>query len=771
MTELFADSAVSALVAATIKASALLGFATVVQAMLHRRASAATCHLVWTLAIGSVLLLPLASIMLPRWAVVVPTRATAAEVAEARAGTPVQTASPPMPSGASVEHVPAAEQASGVPWSIAMGVAYLAGVLVMLIRLARQRLAMRQFARGATAVSDARWTRLLRECACRMGVVRPLRLLRSRVPSVPLAFGIRRPSIVVPDMADTWPDDRRRAVILHELAHVARHDCLTQTVASAACAIYWFHPAAWWVARRMRIERELACDDRVIAAGTHARDYARHLLEIAYSLGRHGAPALAVSMARPRQLEGRLLAAVDDARNRSVPDVRVRAGSAAIAAVLLLPLAMAAPAGEAAGGNDEPRAVPAAASVVRDEHQVLPRYHETVEAPLKESARHVLSAAAALAQEALPGTWEIRPAKSEGTVRLRLVEVNSSSESNIPVERLEGLTAAHLAGEGGPIQFRLRRDAGTFTFEGVLRRGVGAGTFSFTPDPKFPEEMARRGFSRPSAREQYQMARHDIGYAFLEELNTQGYAKPQTADIVRAGQHGVDATYLRDMGALGYRLGSLQPLIELRDHGVTPRYVRELADLGYEGLPADELRRARDHGVTPEYVRAMGEAGYGSMPIETLIKARDHGVTPDFVKGLRDAGHDKVSLDQLVRVRDHGVTPDYTNEMRQLGYAVSLDDLVRARDHGVTTAFVREMVALGYKDLPLAALVRLRDHGVTPEYAGAVKALGYEGLSPDDLVTLRDHGLTADRIRAANARAGTRLSVDLLKALAAGGGR
>ena len=270
MTELFADSAVSALVAATIKASALLGFATVVQAMLHRRASAATCHLVWTLAIGSVLLLPLASIMLPRWAVVVPTRATAAEVAEARAGTPVQTASPPMPSGASVEHVPAAEQASGVPWSIAMGVAYLAGVLVMLIRLARQRLAMRQFARGATAVSDARWTRLLRECACRMGVVRPLRLLRSRVPSVPLAFGIRRPSIVVPDMADTWPDDRCRAVILHELAHVARHDCLTQTVASAACAIYWFHPAAWWVARRMRIERELACDDRVIAAGTVA---------------------------------------------------------------------------------------------------------------------------------------------------------------------------------------------------------------------------------------------------------------------------------------------------------------------------------------------------------------------------------------------------------------------------------------------------------------------------------------------------------------------
>ena len=136
---------------------------------------------------------------------------------------------------------------------------------------------------------------------------------------MPMAFGTRRPSILIPAIADTWPDDRRRAVVLHELAHVARYDCLTQTLAFAACAMYWFHPAVWWVARRLRIERELACDDRVIAAGTQPREYAGHLLEIAYSFGGHRAPALAVSMARPRQLEGRMLAALDAARNRAFP--------------------------------------------------------------------------------------------------------------------------------------------------------------------------------------------------------------------------------------------------------------------------------------------------------------------------------------------------------------------------------------------------------------------------------------------------------------------
>ena len=103
------------------------------------------------------------------------------------------------------------------------------------------------------------------------------------------------------------------------MAHVARRDCLTQMLASVACAVYWCHPAVWWIASRLRIERELACDDRVIAAGTDARDYAGHLLEIAYAFGRRRAPALVVSMARPRQLEGRMLAALDDDRNRTSP--------------------------------------------------------------------------------------------------------------------------------------------------------------------------------------------------------------------------------------------------------------------------------------------------------------------------------------------------------------------------------------------------------------------------------------------------------------------
>jgi beta-lactamase regulating signal transducer with metallopeptidase domain len=775
MTMFFVDPVASAIVSIIVKTSVLLGIAAMLHGVMNRRTSAAMRHLVWTLAVLGVLLLPIASLVLPEWAVM--TRTAPANVGDAagvgdRIEEPAGIAQSFVSLAGRVESPITTAPAVKVSWSIVIAGTYAAGVLVMLIHLARQRWMVRRLAREATDVQGKEWTHALSECAASMGVRRVVRLLRSRECSMPLAFGTRRPAILIPAMADTWPEDRRRAVLLHELAHVARYDCLTQGLACAACTVYWFHPATWWIARRLRIERELACDDRVIAAGAQAREYAGHLLEIAYSLGKERAPALAVTMARPRQLEGRMLAVLDDARNRSVPAARARVAGAGIAAVLLLAIASATSKVVAVQPEANRASATAPPVLALEREEVFVTQLKAAEWPVIEPARRLVRAVAhviGIVQNALPGTWEIRATSTEGRIQLRLVEWNSSSSSIVPIERLEGLTAAALAGTGGPVQFQLRRDAGTFVFEGVVRNGVGAGTFSFKPDSIFPSELAKRGFAVPTALEQYQLARHDIGYAFVDELKAQGYQETRTSELVRAGHHGVNVPYLRDMGALGYRLGTLAQLITLRDHGVTPDYVRELSDQGYKGLSADGLRQARDHGITPDYVRAMRDAGYGALTMDQLIKARDHGVTPEFVGGLATAGYRKLPLDQLIRVRDHGVSPEYVRDMRQLGHSVAVEELIRARDHGVDVEFVRGMASLGYAGQPLDSLIRLRDHGVTPKFVQDLKTLGYDRLSVDDLVTLRDYGLTPDRIRAANARAGTRLPIDLLKNLAAGG--
>jgi beta-lactamase regulating signal transducer with metallopeptidase domain len=90
----------------------------------------------------------------------------------------------------------------------------------------------------------------------------------------PLTLGVFQPVVLIPADARDWNLERRRVVILHELAHIRRYDVLTQICAQVVCAMYWYHPLVWIAARRMRFERETACDDLVLTAGVRASTYA-----------------------------------------------------------------------------------------------------------------------------------------------------------------------------------------------------------------------------------------------------------------------------------------------------------------------------------------------------------------------------------------------------------------------------------------------------------------------------------------------------------------
>ena len=568
-------------------------------------------------------------------------------------------------------------------WIAAAIALYVVGVLLLLVRLGLQPVALRRLVRDSRIVTDPAWTEALEHAARRLRLQRPVRLLQSANDVMPMTFGTRRPTILVPASAERWTDDRRLAVLLHELAHVARRDCATQMLTTLACALYWPHPGVWWAARRMRVERELACDDRVLTAGTEPREYAGHLLEIAHSLGATPAPAIALGMARARQLENRLLAVMDAARNRAALHRRGRMLAAAATLAVLVPIA-----------------------VVRA--AVVP-----FDAPTEQATARTPAAQAATPSAAdVTGTWEARLSPDGKSVQLNVRTAHGSHGTTVPLAQLQSLTGVDVSSARGPVTFTSRRDAGTFTFEGVCRSGVCGGTSSFQASQTFAADLARRGIGAPTAQEQFRLAVADIGLAYLDELARQGYAKTDLPTLVRAADHGVSLDYLRSMASLGYKLGTLDPLIQLRDHGVDPEYVRGMSGAGYPRLTADELQRARDHGADPEYAAGMAALGYKSLPLDELIGARDHGVDPGYARGMADLGYRGLSLADLITARDHGVDPEYA----------------------------RGMAALGYKDLPLDALVRMRDHGVDPNYVRRLQQRGAGHLSVDELIHRRDRG-------------------------------
>jgi beta-lactamase regulating signal transducer with metallopeptidase domain len=725
-----------------VKASLLIGAAFAVNMLLLRKRSAASRHLVWTLALSGVLLLPVLSAAVPSWSIPIrvaeiqgfEAAAPGALVEEETAADVAATSAKPT-----LLEPPEAQPPAVSRWtntSLALAI-YAAGVLLLALRLAHGRFTLHRLVQHSADVQDAEWRALLRECEASIGVSQPVRLLRSLDRNMPMAFGLRRPTILIPAIADTWSEDRRRAVLLHELAHIERRDCLTQLLAEVACAAYWMHPAVWLVAQRLRVERELACDDRVLAVGTAARDYATHLLELAYSLGGYRSPALVVSMARPRQLEGRMLAVLDAARNRVTPPRLARVAGLIATAALVVPLA-AAEAVMISDSSEAPRMTEWAARSASVESQASPRAPQPPAPPAPPARRE-----RAEREIQLPGTWQVRSSEEAGKIYVQISDrKNSTHGFNIGLDQLEGLSASLLTGAGGPATFSVRRDAGTIAFDGVFRSGVGAGTFDFTPNPTFPAEMVKRGFEAPNTTEQYQLARGNIGFAYLDELNAQKYDRPTLAELLRAADHGVHLDYLRGMGAAGYRLGRIDALVRTRDHGVTPAYVTGMANEGFKNLTADELVKARDHGVTPEYAGTMRGFGYKALSLNELVRTRDHGVDADYIRGMATLGYDRLSLEELVRARDHGVAPDYVKGMREAGYGpLPINELINARDHGVNGEFAKGMREAGYGPLPLGELISARDHGVDPGYAKGMRDAGFGQLPLDELVNARNHGV------------------------------
>jgi beta-lactamase regulating signal transducer with metallopeptidase domain len=168
-------------------------------------------------------------------------------------------------------------------------------------------------------VTDPRWLDLVDEVRFQVGCRQRIRLVTSSELDVPAMFGMFRPIVVLPAHADSWIDDRRMAVLQHELVHVVRFDWPIRVIARVTRAVYWFNPLAWWAVRRLDLEQEMACDEEVLSLGSRASSYACHLLGIARTAVFRPAVAVAgIEMARRSHLEERIMRILERTKHRKV---------------------------------------------------------------------------------------------------------------------------------------------------------------------------------------------------------------------------------------------------------------------------------------------------------------------------------------------------------------------------------------------------------------------------------------------------------------------
>ena len=330
----------SPLIDVVVRISAILAAGLVARALLRRR-SPALRHLVLATAIvAAPAVVPLGS-LLPGVPITLPSRPAfhrVAQVQPSRDTRPPGTipAAPRTPAGHEAWESPATTPMNVMAiaariWVAGAGLGLLT-LAVGLWRLAR----VTSRARAADGVwadtFDALRAEGLAPAAATLRVVTE--------PTLLATWGWRRAVVLIPDAARTWPAERVRLVLRHELAHVARADWLVHLYADTLRALLWWHPLIWIACRRLRHDSELACDDAVLASGVEAHAYADHLVAIARACG-PARPAAATPMAHPSTLHRRIVAMLNPRLDRTRPTRRAAIlVSAALVVAAVLPAAV-----------------------------------------------------------------------------------------------------------------------------------------------------------------------------------------------------------------------------------------------------------------------------------------------------------------------------------------------------------------------------------------------------------------------------------------------
>jgi beta-lactamase regulating signal transducer with metallopeptidase domain/tetratricopeptide (TPR) repeat protein len=329
--------------------------------MVMPRASAAMKHLVATAALVAIAAMPLATVVLPALELKLPAVSAPLPVTPRSAEAVPATGNPqpgivgisdaePLATAISVARatglvdtpISFLERVTKVFRSTWKGMIVVILGMASLLMLAHMMLGMLGVwfvTRDAEELTSDEALRELDAARDRLTLERDVRLLRSPRVAVPIVWGFFRPVLLLPPDVVTWPVERLRVVLLHELAHLQRWDGVSLLLTRAAVSLFWFHPVAWSLERAGRSECERACDDLVLASGTKPSDYADHLLAIARTMPAFDPfRSVTLAMSRKTQLEGRLLSILQRDATRRVFSGRNVAIACALAVAVIVPV-------------------------------------------------------------------------------------------------------------------------------------------------------------------------------------------------------------------------------------------------------------------------------------------------------------------------------------------------------------------------------------------------------------------------------------------------
>jgi beta-lactamase regulating signal transducer with metallopeptidase domain len=465
----------------------------------------------------------------------------------------------------------------------------------------------------------------------RLGITRQVSLYISHHIQGPLAIGIVRSLVILPVSAlMALSPEQLEAVLAHELAHVRRADYLWNLIQTMVETLLFFHPAVWWLGRRLRQQRELCCDDVAVQSCADPLVYATALLRLEERRSQRLSLAMALDGHRPWSgLSLRIARILGETNGEQGPRELVPIPLAVICAVFLLVLLPMPHLFAGLRKNMQAQTAPPAVSA--------PPAMD-LSAPVVSSIVHQSSIASPL----LP------------TAQVALVRVAGNDGVAISTDGAQG------AGKGTGEGVGYGAGYGSGGHGGNAEQAAAGDASAHKAD--YIDAMRAAGYD-VDIDKYIAMKVQGITPEYAQAMEKVGFGKPSADDLIAMKVQGVTPEYVSDLRAAGLQPGSIGDLVSYRIFKVTPEFLTGMKAAGFDSIPPQQLVALRVQNVTPEYARTVKQQ-YPNVTIDELVQLRIFHIDDAFIADAKRHGFNSLSIEKLVQLRISGVLGDTDAEAK-----------------------------------------------------------------------------------------------------------
>jgi beta-lactamase regulating signal transducer with metallopeptidase domain len=681
---------------------------------------------------------------------------------------------------------------------------WLLGVALFLLRLMGSVSYIYYLKNRMNFPTDEYWTEMIDNLSKKAGLKQAVELVESAMVRTPVVVGFLKPMILFPmGVINRLAPEEVEAILAHELAHVLRHDYIFNIFQSIVEALFYYHPAVWWLSGQIRNERESACDDIAINLINSKMNYAKALVTIQEMSYYPMNTALGFAGQKKNQFVMRMHRILNVQQNKT--NVMEKLIATLFIVCTLFGLAF---------GQKQNENTPKVENLSQNDDTFI---------QIEDSDRPL----------SMKGLWQAEVIGNEVCIGFNnnLKGGNWNSTECFDKKELSDMPTEEK-------EFTIKRASGTMTLKGKFEGSEGYGRFTFTENAEFKtylesqgatglkestmlhcffadmdkdfigfmnqkgytslsrkqiEELAifrmdknlvtyyldffkKSGNNNPALKKLVELKIHGIDKEYINTLKTFGFVDVPIDKVLEAKIHGIDEEYLTSFAKnKKEKRYSLEEMVEMKIHGIDGEYVAKIEGNGKQlsqdeivnskihnldnidvdkiekstgdKLDRDDLTSFAIHGIDADYIEKVNSMGLGKLSPDNIVAAKIHGITPEFIKEYTSIGFKKLNFDDIVSAKIHGINSESVRKFKDMGFNVKFDDVVSAKIHGLTPEYMQQLKDMGFKDASFDDAISFKIHGITPQLASEFRNAGFKDASMDDLVACKIHGVTPQYIK------------------------